>query len=313
MAGSVSLNFTTNTTETALRDTAGAVTGPVTLAADDKTGAFVGSGSVGFGGQAGFGTAVAYGTILNTIRSDIENVAATGPAFGYTGPLSVTATADGLIVSDAGSAGAGLADKGNGLSGTVSINLIDNTIDAHVLGSNLLNSTPNNSAVDQIAASDLTGEFALAGALGIGKNSGFGAALGLNFLTNGVRAYVENSALDTADGFAAAAVENALSIVIAVGGAGSQNISAAGSLAFNRLANTVDSHVSSYSGSDKTILPIGSGVQAVGPISIAATDSVAGTEIAGGVALDLKTKTGAALAAGRRGRVDSGHHRRHRR
>src|SRR4029079_12536892 len=80
-----------------------------------------------------------------------------------------------------------------------------------------------------VHAADDSRIFAVGGSVGVGKNVGIGAAVGYDEIDNTVRAYVEDSYLSAGGAVTVRAEEKAYIAGVTVGGAGSKNVSLAGS------------------------------------------------------------------------------------
>ncbi|MDK9703142.1 MAG: DUF4347 domain-containing protein [Sulfuritalea sp.] len=279
VGGSVAVTVTTYTVEAGLRNTTGTIGGAVSVNAQDDTNIILVSGAGGFGGKTGIGAAVAFTYLGNTIRSTVDTVA----NFSHTGALDVTAKSTGLIVDVSGSAGVGKDAVGG--AGTISVNLLENTIEAKVLNS----STLAGSGAVSVTATDSSFVFSIAGAVGVGKNAGFGAAVGVNDIHNTVRAVVEGSTLRSAGTVTLRAKTDSKIVGIALGVGVTQGsadgFALAGSAGANLIVNTVDAHVSGNST-----------IQADGAITIEAADQSLLIALGGGVAASISGKAGVGAA-----------------
>jgi len=283
IGGSVAVMRTVNTTETGLRNTTGTINGPITAHANDDSTIILIAGSGGFGGQAGVGAAVAFSEIQNTVRSEIENVEGDAllliPNFKHTGAIDLQAIADGAIIAIAGSAGVGTQGSSGGGAGTIAINFIDNTVEAQILNT----TTTNDSTGDiTLRAEDDSLIVSIAGAVGVGQTGAVGAALGFNFITNDLKAVIENSNLTTDGAVSLTADSDATIGGVAVGvavGTGS-GFALEGSVEVNTIVNTIDAHIT------------GSTVNADGAVTIRVVDQALLISIAGGVAATVSGSAG---------------------
>src|SRR5262249_5238466 len=135
---------------------------------DDSTiVSIAGAVSLALGGQFGFGAAGAYNEILGTSKAYLE-----GSTLSLLGDVTVNAHARSVI----GRATVGVAgsSKGYSLAGSVSINIIQDTIDAHIskASASTQTTTGNVSSVTTpgkvtVTASDTSTLVAIAGGVGV--------------------------------------------------------------------------------------------------------------------------------------------------
>ncbi len=284
IGGAVSVMETTNTTETGLKNTTGTVSGGVTMHANDESIIVLVAGGFGFGGQAGVGASIAFSEIDNTVRSTIDNVHGNSGQniadFKHTGNVDLQATANSIIVAITASAGVGTQGSSGGGAGTISINFIDNTIEAQILNSH---TTSDSSGDIGLLAKDDSLIVALAGAVGAGKTAAFGAALGFNIVSNTIDAEIENSTLRTTGAASLTATDHDRVAGIAIGvaaGTGS-GFALEGSVEVNKIVNTIDAHISTSSN-----------VHTDGGVTLQATDTSLLVSIAGGVAASVSGSAG---------------------
>lgn len=279
IAGSVAVLRTTNTTETALRNTNGTVNGPVTLHAHDDTNLILISGSGGFGGQAGVGAGVSFAEIENTVRSEINNVQGGANNFKHTGNVDLEATTDGDIVVVAASAGVGTGGSSGGGAGTFAMNFIDSTIEAKIVNAH---TTTDSTGNIRLFAKDDSFIVALAGAVGVGNSGAVGAALGYNEITSNIGAIVENATLNTTGSVSLEAKSEAVIGGVAVGVAVSTGSGFAleGSVEVNKIIGSVDAHI------------LDSTVHAGGAVSLDSSENSTLVSIAGGVAVSVSGSAG---------------------
>ena len=266
VAGSVGVSNASWTTETAIRNTSGTVSGPIMLTAKDAANIILVSGSAAFGGKTGVGAAVAFSRIANTVSSTLTDL-----ALDFTGSpaIGLTASASALIVAVAASAGVGTT-SGGGI-GTAAVNMIANPVTAAI---RRLTTRSGKAGSVGLTATDTSASYAVSGAVGVGSKGGIGAAVAVNSLANTITAAVESSTLPLSGTFSARSSEagTAVTIVIAAG-ISAQGFSGAGSVAVNVLDNTIDTHLRNSS------------VGATGNAVLAATDSATSVALAGGLAL----------------------------
>ncbi|HUU83030.1 MAG TPA: hypothetical protein VM243_05950, partial [Phycisphaerae bacterium] len=283
IAGSVSLNKIDNETETFLDRVQATVvkstdplSGNVSLFSTDTSEMLVIAGSLSYGGKAGIGASVALNKIDNTTRAVVNE-----STLKHDGNLTLSAINDNEIKS----AAAGIAASGGTLggSGAVSLNFIDNTVEASI--SNTVNTgNPQDGGPVSLYAEDDSLIMSLAGAVGGAKTVGFGGSLAYNKIDNTVEAYVHDSSLNSAGSLIVHAESSATIKTISAGGGGAQTLALAGAVSLNKISNTIDARVSGASV-----------INAAGTISIEAHDSSTIWAIAGNVAGAGKAALGASV------------------
>ncbi len=218
-AGSILINKITNTVEAYVADTvpdadstigrsAISVGGNISLtAADDSLIVSIAGGvSIAFDGAA-VGAAVSYNLISNTVRTYVED--ATVEARGSAASIVLSTTTTSTLVAIA----LGVAGTGGNLAigGSLTVNAISNTLDAHIK-----NST-NVKAGDDVRVTALAADTLVVVAGGVGVSTGgsaAGAAIAYNFIggsfdpanpdlidrnsaaTDQITAYVDNARVD---------------------------------------------------------------------------------------------------------------------
>ncbi|TFH17573.1 MAG: hypothetical protein E4H02_02555, partial [Lentisphaerales bacterium] len=277
VAGSVGVSVTTYSVTAALRNTTGTVDGTVDVTALDNTNLIAIAGAGGFGGKAGFGVAIGFSYTENTTVAEISGLT----NFEHTGDVSVTATGNCLIVTVTGSAGVATGSGGSGYAGagTVSVNIINNSIEAKILTTT---TTVGSTGSVTVQADDKTSIYCFAGAFAAGKTVGVGAAIAVNAIDNEVRAAIEDSTLRMSGDFTATASETGTVVTLAASGAGAEKVAIAGSVAFNLLTNDIDAHVTN------------STITAGGAVEIAAEDREVSVALAGGMAVSTSQGAGGA-------------------
>ncbi len=236
IAGSVSINKISNDTSSYITGIIGR-TGAATLSATDSSSMWVVAGALAYGGKSGIGAAVAVNQISNSTRSSIENSTLT-----HSQGLSLSSSNDSNI--QALSASVGIAKDKLGAAGTVSVNRIGNTTTSKLVNFNNLyaNGAASTGAISLSAKDDST-IWSLSGAVGIGDNTGIGAAAAYNAIGNNVTAYVQSSNIATSEGLTLAANSDADIKTASVGVGGGKQLAFAGSLSINQINNTVAAYI----------------------------------------------------------------------
>nr|MCU0623977.1 hypothetical protein [Gemmatimonadaceae bacterium] len=196
IAGGITVNQTrTNTIAEAIGVLSGGVPvrsqifagGAVEIQATDATTFVSLAGGLAFAQNAAVGAALGVNLLGNTITARVQGSDVTA---GTT--LDVRASANSLLVG-IGIAGAGAADK-FALAASISVNQVENTIEALVEGGSSTTSTGST----RIAATDRTRLVAASGGIaGTGGSLGIGAAAATAQLDNTIRARVDGSAVTT--------------------------------------------------------------------------------------------------------------------
>jgi hypothetical protein len=227
--------------------------------------------------------AIGYNEINDQTRSYIDS-----STVSLTGGLSLTATSNATIGSaDVGGA-AGTGDSGATVAGSIALNVIDDTIDAHI--DNGSNVTVSGAGGSTVKATDNSMIVAIAGGVaGTESSVAVGAALGYNLISNTIEAYIDDSTLDNKAGaLDLSAVSEPLLIGLTVGvaiAAGSAPFALGGSITANSIVNTLDAYIAD-----------GSDVTSYGDIDITGSESSSMYVLAGGVAAGQSTvAVGAAL------------------
>ena len=176
-------------------------------------------------------------------------------------------------------------------AGSVLINRITNTIDAHI--SDTVDVDDVDAAIITggsvtVEASDESSIVSVAGGVSYaGAGSAVGAAVSFNLISNRIDAYIDGTTVHATGGLSnidVSATSDADVIAVAIGvGASAGTYGLGGSLTVNSIANTVDAHVSNSTQ-----------VQAGGDINLSAFETDTLFAVAGGFA----TATGGGSAAG---------------
>ncbi len=210
---------------------------------------------------------------------------------GVTVPLPIPIS--GQIVSVTAAGAGGTENSG---AGAVNLNFVHMNVDAHISN----NSNIQAAGLVDVEANDTseigsgTGSLAVA----LGAASAVNASVGVNDISNSVKAYVQGSTVQSSGGAVTiSATETAQDINIVVGGAVSGESNAfGGSFAINFITNTVDAYIAASGG-------VGSGgtpsvVTAAGSLSVLATDTASIATLAGNIGASLGgTAAGAAAVA----------------
>ncbi|MEB3294495.1 MAG: DUF4347 domain-containing protein, partial [Synechococcales bacterium] len=278
IAGSVSINRISSSTQAYMDGVRAAVAGTMLIEAKDTSKIFAIGGAVGFGGKAGFGAGVAVNLINNTIKANLNN-----STLQQGQGLTINALNEGSIKAITASLGIAPNQGGIGGAGTVSVNNITLTTEASITGST--RTTTATTATDAIAllAKNTASIQALAGAVGFGNTAGFGAAVSYGGITNDTKAFISNSNVTAIAGVDVTAESRATIQSITLGVGGGKDIGLGGSVAINLIRGGTRAYINS-----STTLTAG------GQINLKAKDESTIEGISGGVA---GTPTNAAVGA----------------
>ena len=297
--GSIGVTWTEYTTSARLLNIGGAsiITGAISVDADDDTNLVIIGGSGAFGGKGGYGVGVSFASITNTVSATVQNVS----SLRHTGAFSVDARTDADLIGVTGSIGVatgGGAADGTAVGGTISVNMLRNTVSASVLNTT---TTVDSTGDVTITADDNSAIYAFTGGFAIGKSSAYGIAVGLNVLSNTVGASIENSTLRTSGKVKTEADESATIVAVAVGGAGSEKSAVAGSSSINVLSNTIDAHIKgsivssgnsvTVNAIDKALLVSVTGSLGVGKSSSGVGVSISWNRVSNGIAASIENST----------------------
>ena len=207
-------------------------TGDITLTAKDDSILKALGGVVSGGGKTSVGSVTALNDIGNSVTSRIDKSAVTSG-----GVLTVHADSTAMIDSIAAT---GSGTPQSGLAGSVTLNQVENTVEAKV---------QNSADVDaangfELKAKDGSTINSISGAIvGAGSNS-LGGAVATNDISNTVNAFVEDSSIDSSTGSGAVLADSTANIqAIAVSGAGAGTAALAGSVVVNDLTNTTQAYL----------------------------------------------------------------------
>src|SRR5208282_3085316 len=236
--------------------------------ATDSSGIIAIGGALGGRGDVGLGAAIGYNVIAATTSAYIDS-----STIDVNGTVTVTAT-DTAVIGSA-TIGVGVTTGSGGLAGagSVSINEITDTTDAHI--SNTLNtsSSVTSGGSTTVTATDHSTIGSVAGA---SEGAAVGAAISYNLIQNSILAYVDDSTVTTGGDLDLSGTSSPILVAIAVGAAGSgDGFALGGSITVNSIANDVDTHIS-----DSTI-------DAQGSVALQAVESAVMVVLAGGIAISL--------------------------
>ncbi len=283
-AGMVGVNIIFRTAEAYVQGSTfngvGGTTGLEVEAEDDNLIDAIG-GAVAAGMGNGIGAAFGYNEIHDTTSAGMDTSTAT-----VTGPLTIDAESDSRIVGADIGAAAGLGDDSLTAGGSVTVNVIDGSIDAYLTGA-----TVTASGDAAVTASDnATIVYVAGGVAGTVGDAAAGVAIGYNLIQEAIQARVENSNL-TLNGGASdlrvSATSDPLLVALVVGAAGSDEYAIGGSVAVNSVDDTLDAHISDDSY-----------VMATGSVYVTAPESARLIDVSGGlgVAPEGTAAVGAAIA-----------------
>ena len=237
IAGSVTVNNITDTTEAIISGATIVLTGSLMLDSHNSADIISVAGALAFGGKAGIGAGVSVNTINATTNAKLINSTLT-----YPGSLSVSAVADGEITSVAGSIGASSGDIG--AAGTVAVNFVTNNTEASIRGTNKAVGTATPTGATSVRARSQNYILTISGAVGASKNVGLGAALTYTSIDGTTTAFVDSSQLATSGSLSVTANAEPLIDAIAVGVGVGKTAGLAGSVTINFLDANVDAHIS---------------------------------------------------------------------
>ncbi|MEH2109077.1 DUF4347 domain-containing protein [Nostoc sp.] len=236
VAGSVSVNNISNTTESYIDGAVLVLLTDILVKAKDDSDIFAIAGAIGYGGRAGVGAAIGTNIINNDIKATLKN-----STLNYGGKLDVLADNNTEIQALSGAIAASSGQLGG--AGTVSVNIINGTTEASVVNTQqamgaitptgAITVTVNNNATIQ----------SLSGAVGASKENGFGAALAYNGINDSTRAHITGSTLSTTNSLTVAANSDRTIQTIALGLAGGKDLGLAGSAAVNIIDGTLEANI----------------------------------------------------------------------
>ncbi|MCY7332058.1 MAG: hypothetical protein LH649_05235 [Pseudanabaena sp. CAN_BIN31] len=251
----------------------------VNLTATDSSWIISIGGAVGVGQKTGVGAAIAYNEVRNKALTYIE-----GSTLAIDGTLTQAATSTAQITSVTVGVGVAAGASGNAAAGSLSVNVIKNTVDSHISSS----SNVKTGGAITLKAKDTSTIVSIAGgtAATLGNGTAVGAAISYNLIQNTVTSYVDNSIIRDTGSMEMTATDSATLVAVSVGAAGSKDTAIGGSVTVNSIANNIDSHISG-----------GSDVLVGGDLLMSATEKSNLYAISGGLALSTGgAAVGAAIA-----------------
>ena len=285
IAGSVSINSISNTTTSYITGIIGTTTA-ASVSATDKSSMWVVAGAAALGGKAGIGAAVAVNQISNITSSSIQD-----STLIHSQGLSLSSSNDSNI--QALSASLGVAKDKLGASGTVSVNRIGNRTTSKLVNFN--NGLASTGAIS-LSAKDDSAIYSLSGAVGIGENTGIGAAAAYNAIGNNVTAYIQSSNIATTEGLTLTADSDADIKTLSAGVGGGKKFAFAGSLSINQIDNTVAAYIKD-SGQNIANPSQSQAIKAGKAITLQASDNSIISTLSGGAAVALSgSAVGAAVS-----------------
>ncbi|MBI1324876.1 hypothetical protein GC170_17055 [bacterium] len=289
-AGTVSVNVIKTVTEAFVTDSI--VTGPdsVNIHAVDASGIVTVSGAVGVSQKVSFGAAFGYAEVANTTRAYLDNVDLT-----TSGALDVNAESKSVIGAATVGVAVGTGSSKLAAAGSASVNLITNTIDAHISDKVTADDAIDTSTIStggdvSVSARDSSLIVSISGGASVAsKGVAVGAAVGYDLIENAVLASIEDVTLDAvgpASSIEVSAESSATLVAVALGvGAGAGNFALGGSVAVNAIANSVDAHIANSPH-----------VAAGDDVSVLAATSDTLISVAGGFAATKDAAVGAAIS-----------------
>ena len=275
-AGTVSINIIDNMTEAAVENSTDSVSGgAVSVVAQDNASIYSFAGAVGIAFKgSGFGAAFAWNEIDSVVRAKIEN--STFPATNVT--VSAEVKDAEIWTLSVGAAGG----KKTTIAGSVSVNQIRNTVDAHISNNSNIDATGNVivSAKDDSLIKSLAGQVSISF-----SGTAIGAAVGVNIISNTVKAYIDNSYVITssAGNLSVTADEVATIHSISAGASGGNKMAIGGSVSVNILTNTSNAFITGTKP-----------VSVDGTLLISASDDTENWALAGNISISSKAAVGIA-------------------
>ncbi|MCU0548576.1 MAG: DUF4347 domain-containing protein [Leptolyngbya sp. Prado105] len=280
IAGSVSVNRITNTTQAYLDGVQAAITGSVLLDAQDSTHIFAIGGAASLSGKAGFGAGVGVNIIKNAVKANSNNT-----TLDLGTSLTLSAVNGSEIQAIALSFGVSLAQNGIGGAGTISVNNITLTTEASIAQTNRTIAVPLPTGAIALTAKNTAEIRSLAGAVGGGSSVGFGAAVAYNGITNNTQASISQSNLATTAGTEISAESSGTIQSLTLGVGGGKDLGLGGSVAINVIRGGTRAFVD-----QNTVLLAG------GQINLRAKDTSTIEGLSGGIAGSQKAAIGAAIS-----------------
>ena len=263
------------------------------VSADDSWWILAIGGAVGASEGTGVGAAISYNNINDATRAAID-----ASTVSVGGSVTVSARDQAIIADATVGVGISAGDDGFAGAGSISVNIIGDTTDAHIsAAASPTSATPTASASSVTAggsisatADDAAVIASVAGGVAVADDGpAIGAAVAYNAIDDVVTGYINDATVDSAGSSVTVSAQAGGSVFsLAVGAAITAGDSPAiqGSLSINSIADDVDAHVSD-----------GSSVTAAGNVSVTAGLSAGLYVLSGGAAISADgVGVGASLA-----------------
>jgi len=274
VAGSFSYNLLDLTTTAKIDSSTLDVTGSVTVKATDQSHIVAIGGAAAVGATSGFGLGVGINEITGTTSATVVD----SDVFAD-GGLEISATTGHYITGVGVSVGHGNATKQGDTSiafgGMVSINIIDTTTQARLMGSNVV--TTDSGADVRVTAVNSNLIIGVGGAFAVAGDYGLGAGVIYNEIRADVFAFIDDSdnnlssTVDAAGDVLVQADNTSRLYGISLSASVAEN-SLTGSFVLNKAMGTIDAHIAD------------SDVTAGGLVEVWAEDSTTSVSAAGGAA-----------------------------
>jgi hypothetical protein len=273
VAGSASIDTIDDETRAYLAGAVVMLAGAAMIRANDDSYLYAIAGSVAYGGYRGFGAAITDSEITTDTEASIEDSTVTQAGGGLAVDASDTNADPSMprIIAITGSGA--VSNTGVALSGTGSVNLIDDTVQAFIAGSTVTDAATGN---DVVHAEDDSWIISAGGAVGKGQTTSVGFGVGYNSIDNVIAAYLDNAAVTTGGALTVHAKSDATISTASVGigvNTGTGGLAGSGSASVNLITDTVDAHVANQSS-----------VTAGGPVQITADDDSEIVSVSGAAA-----------------------------
>jgi len=288
-AGSASINLLESTTEAKLEDaTVTATGGDVTVDADDRSQIEAYTGGVAVStGNAAVGVTGSFNELRNTVSATATGGRVEGDLVRFRArqadhenlPSEPDSTADGSSIFAVAAGGSGASKVG--VTGSLAINLIENTIKAGSDGTTVI----SHGDIDAIAA-DLSKIESITGAVSGAGSAAIGASGSYNEIDNSVTASISGGSAEARAGTLTVDASRGGEIfAVAAGGSGAGTAGFAGSIAINTITGTTTAELAG-----------GVDAWADGSLLVDANSDSAIQAIAGSVAIGGTVGIGGAVA-----------------
>jgi hypothetical protein len=270
----IGVNVIADTTDAHLKDTtytntnANSATNGASVQAIDKSWIISLGLAIGAGKDTSVGGAFSGNAIANPVSAHLDNT-----TFTSKGSLKVHAESADTI--GAGTVGVAGSADGNGVAGSFSVNLIDNTTNAYITA-NAGDTNPSQVTAGgpiEVSATDQSLIVSVAGGVGISfGGSAAGGAFSGNAVSNQTHAYINDAtvhATGKGSSLTVSANENSTIVAISVGAAVGDGNSGSGSITVNVIDNETTAYIQNAP-ADVTGNPA---IEAGGSIAVTATDS----------------------------------------